>query len=550
MSGQPVPGKSRAEVTASLTAPGADFEITEELVNGVPMPVFKHRKRALQQLLAESAAHGDAEYLVGGGTRLTYAEHLDRVASLSRALREDFGIGKGDRVAILSANNAEWILTFWAATALGAITVGMNSMWSAREIAYGMEHSTPRLVVADAPRRALLGEVAVPVLSIEDDIARLATAAPGSALPAYDTDEDDPAVILYTSGTTGRPKGALHSHRNMIAAVDFYRLNDAVAAALGHAPGVRRFLLATPLFHIAALHNLAVPRLAFGETAVINTGRFDIDRVLRLIEAERVTNWGAVPTMLHRLLEHGDLSGYDLSSLQTVSVNSAPSSASFKQRLRRSLPVAARSLGTSYGLTESSTAATFATAADLEQRPDSAGTPIATMSVEIRDEQGRSLPDGTEGEICLRGPLVMLGYWNNPEATAAAIGADGWMRTGDLGTMEGGHLTVSSRRSDLILRGGENVYPIEVENALGEHPAVRESAVIGVAHADLGEEVCAIVVVSDPAAVTEPELSSFVAERIARYKVPSKWVITTEVLPRNATGKVKRAEVIRTYAGG
>ncbi|MBC7304659.1 MAG: AMP-binding protein [Nocardia sp.] len=549
MPDQPLAPSSRAEIMARLTAPGAAFEIRRELVNGASMPVFRHRKQALREFLVQSADYGDAEYLVCGETRLTFTEHLDRVAALSHALRTDFGIGKGDRVAILAANSAEWILTFWATTALGAIAVGMNSLWSAREIAYGVEHSTPKLIVADAPRRALLGAVDTPVVSIEADIALMSVPATGMSLPAGGIDEDDPAVILYTSGTTGRPKGALHSHRNMVAAVEFHRLNDAVAAEMGSAPGNRRFLLATPLFHIAALHNLAVVRLAFGDTAVINTGKFDIDRVLRLIETEHVTNWGAVPTMLHRLMEHGDLSGYDLSSLLTISVSSAPSSESFKQRLRQLLPVAGRSLGTSYGLTESSSAATLATAADLRERPDTVGTPAPTMSVEIRDEYRRPVPDGIEGEIFLRGPLVMLGYWNNPDATAEVIDQLGWMRTGDLGTLDGGYLRISSRRSDLILRGGENIYPAEVENVLSEHPAVRECAVIGVPHAELGEEVVAIVVTAGTGGVTAAELSAFVGERIARYKVPSKWEITTDMLPRNATGKVKRHLVIQTHAG-
>ncbi|RVW07058.1 long-chain fatty acid--CoA ligase [Prescottella agglutinans] len=535
---------ARAEAVARLTAPGAAFEIVEEPVRGAAMPVFRNRYRSLHRLLVESARYGDAEYLVCDDLRLTFTEHLDRVASLAQELRSRYGIGKGDRVAILSANNAEWIMTFWAATALGAVTVGMNSLWSAREIEYGVELSEPSLIVADAPRRELLGTVDMPVLTVEHDIPAMSTAHPGAELPVPDVDEEDPAVILFTSGTTGRPKGATHSQRNMVAAVDFHRFNDALATELGRAPGGRRFLLATPLFHIAALHNLAVPRLAFGDTAVITTGRFDIDRVLRLIERERVTNWGAVPTMVSRIVEHGDLSGYDLSSLQTISVSSAPSSAALKERLRQTLPVAGRSLGTTYGLTESSSAATIATAADLAERPDTVGTAVPTMSVEIRDEHGARVPDGVEGEICVRGPLVMLGYWNNPEATAAAIDDAGWMQTGDLGILEDGHLRISSRRSDLILRGGENVYPVEVENVLAEHPAVRECIVLGVEHPDLGEEVCAVAVVAEGDAVTAPDLEAFMVERIARYKVPTRWTLTTTELPRNATGKVKRQEVV------
>ncbi|WQB73401.1 AMP-binding protein [Prescottella equi] len=541
---RPVPD-ARAAAVARLTAPGAAFEIAPEPVRGAAMPVFRNRHRSLHQLLIESARYGDAEYLVCDDLRLTFAEHLARVASLAQEFRTRYGIGEGDRVAILSANNAEWIMTFWAATALGAITVGMNSLWSAREIAYGVELSEPKLIVADGPRRELLGAVDVPALSTEVDIPALSTAQPGAELPVPDVGEDDPAVILFTSGTTGRPKGATHSQRNMVAAVDFHRFNDALAAELGRPPGARRFLLATPLFHIAALHNLAVPRLAFGDTVVITTGRFDIDRVLRLIERERLTNWGAVPTMVSRLVEH-DLSAYDLSSLQTISVSSAPSSAALKERLRQVLPAAGRSLGTTYGLTESSSAATLATAADLAERPDTVGTAVPTMRVEVRDEVGRPVPDGVEGEIYLRGPLVMLGYWNNPEATAATIDETGWMATGDLGTMEDGYLRISSRRSDLILRGGENVYPAEVEDVLVEHPSVRECIVVGTEHADYGEEVCAVVVVDSDAPVTEEELSVYMTERIARYKVPSRWILRGEELPRNATGKVKRVEVLAT----
>lgn len=541
---RPVPD-ARAAAVARLTAPGAAFEIVPEPVRGAAMPVFRNRHRSLHQLLIESARYGDAEYLVCDDLRLTFAEHLGRVASLAQELRRRYGIGEGDRVAILSANNAEWIMTFWAATALGAITVGMNSLWSAREIAYGIELSEPKLIVADGPRRELLGAVDVPVLSTEVDIPALSTARPGAELPVPDVGEDDPAVILFTSGTTGRPKGATHSQRNMVAAVDFHRFNDALAAELGRPPSARRFLLATPLFHIAALHNLAVPRLAFGDTAVITTGRFDIDRVLRLIERERLTNWGAVPTMVSRLVEH-DLSAYDLSSLQTISVSSAPSSAALKERLRQVLPAAGRSLGTTYGLTESSSAATLATAADLAERPDTVGTAVPTMRVEVRDEAGRPVPDGVEGEIYVRGPLVMLGYWNNPEATAATIDETGWMATGDLGTMEDGYLRISSRRSDLILRGGENVYPAEVEDVLVEHPSVRECIVVGTEHADYGEEVCAVVVVDSDVPVTEEELAGYMTERIARYKVPSRWILRSEELPRNATGKVKRVEVLAT----
>jgi acyl-CoA synthetase (AMP-forming)/AMP-acid ligase II len=301
----------------------------------------------------------------------------------------------------------------------------------------------------------------------------------------------------------------------------------------------------SPLFHITSLHNLAVPRLAVGDTAVIYPGRFEPGRVLALIEAERVTNWGAVPTMISRIVEHPDLASYDVSSLRALSVNSAPSSPELKDRVRTALPVAGQALATTYGLTESSTAATVATPLDLLDDPDTVGAPVPGVQVEIHDAAGDPVPDGTEGEIWLRGAQLMLGYWNDPAATAASSAPHGWFRTGDLGTIRDGRLRVSARRSDLILRGGENVYPAEVEFALATHPAVLECAVFGVPHADLGQEAAAIVVLREGEQVTERELADHARERLARYKVPARWLLTTDPLPRNATGKVIRPQAAK-----
>lgn len=546
MTGVPTVEDRRAQALATVTAPGERFELAEEDVRGHRMKVFKNRARSLHEVLAQSANYGDREYLVCGDLRLSFTEHLARVASLGRALRDEHGVAKGDRVAIFSANNAEWILTFWATTSLGAIAVGMNSMWSAREAAEALEQCAPVVLVADAPRREVLGRVVsgwegVPVLSTEVDIPRLSVAHPSADLPPCVVEEDDPAAIIFTSGTTGRAKGATHSHRNVVAAADYFAVNDAAAAYMDlPQPDQRRILLIAPLFHMISLHNLVVPRLAFGDAVVIYTGKFDVDRVLRLIEVERVTRWGMVPTMASRLLQHGDLSDYDLSSLTAITLGSAPSSATLKSALRAVLPVAAKSLGTTYGLTESSSAATIATAADLARHPDSVGAPVVTMQVEIRDPVGQPVQDGAEGEICLRGPLVMLGYWGDSAATEDAIDQEGWLCTGDLGTMIEGHLRMRSRRSDLIIRGGENVYPAEVESVLTEHPAVLECVVLGADHEDLGQEVVAVVVTAGDIAVTAHELAAFTRERIARYKAPTRWVLTQEELPRNATGKIMR----------
>ncbi|WP_110206844.1 class I adenylate-forming enzyme family protein [Nocardioides daejeonensis] len=534
---------TRDEVVARLTALGAPFEIGLEDVLGHDLEVFSHRERSVGELLRRSLEFGDREYLVTPRLRLTFAEHLSRVAALATALRDRYGVQPGDRVAICAANSPEWVMVFWATTALGAVTVGMNAMGAAPELAHALDLTEPAVVIADDPRRRVLGESEVPLLAIEDDVPRLIEEFRGADLPEVKVAEDDPAVIFFTSGTTGRPKGATHSHRNVVAAVWFHLLNDAVAAELGHPQTDRRYLLVTPLFHIAALHNLAVVRMAVGDTAVIHEGKFDIDRVLRLIEQERVTNWGAVPTMLSRLVE-ADLSAYDLSSLRTISVGSAPSSPSLKQRLREALPAAGQSLGTTYGLTESSTAATLATAAELAADPETVGRPVPTQQVQVRDADGNPVADGVEGEIHLRGVHMMLGYWRDPGATMEAHTDDGWFRTGDLGSMRDGQLRIASRRSDLIIRGGENVYPAEVEAQLVTHPSVRECIVLGVPDADFGQAVSAVVVVDPDGACSEEELREFLRERLARYKVPTRWRVTTEELPRNATGKVNRRQVV------
>ncbi|GAB0106723.1 class I adenylate-forming enzyme family protein [Nocardia sp. JMUB6875] len=538
-----------AQVAGKLTGPGGPFEIAVEQVLGAPQPVFKHRRGSLLELLEASRELGDRDYLVSERTRYTFAEHYAAAGALAAALAERYGVGKGDRVGILAANTPEWVLTFWAAQRLGAIPVGYNAWWAPREIEYGLEHSEPKVVVADAKRAALAAETGtdIPVLTMETDLPALFAEFAGGN-PATAVSADDPAIILYTSGTTGRPKGVVHTQQNLVAVADYHRFMDALAAgfrgqAWDGSPQGRRYLATMPLFHIASLHNLSIPRLTTGDAVVFpSSGAFDAESLLKLVEAERVTNWAAVPTLASRILAV-DISKYDLSSLTAFSLNSAPASPALVQRLRERFPVALQGLTTSYGCTESGTAATVATPPELAADNETVGRAVIGVSLEIRDPDGKVVPDGEEGEICIRSPYVMLGYWNNEAATEAAIDENRWLRTGDFGTLREGKLYISGRRSDLILRGGENVYPQEIENVLDEHPAVRESAVIGVPHEDLGQEVAAIVVVDQPDSTTEDELRDHVARQLAYFKVPARWLVTAEPLPRNATGKVLRRDL-------
>ncbi|WP_405800396.1 AMP-binding protein [Streptomyces halstedii] len=530
---------------AGLTGPGGRFELSDDDVLGTRLPVFTHRRRALHEVLHASAAHGDRDHIVTADRRVTFAEHAAQVASLARVLREEYGIGKGDRVAVAAANSVEWIEAFWATVSIGAVAVGFNAWWSAREMAYGVENAEPALVLADARQSAKLDGCPVPVLSLEDDVRRFVTAHPDAPLPSADVAEDDPAVILYTSGTSGRPKGAVHTHRNLLAVVEYHRLNDALLAEFGDpvASEDRVHLLALPLFHIASLHNLVAPRLATGSRIALHQGAFDVDAVLGMVEREHVTNWGAVPTMAHRLLEHGGFDRYDTSSLTAFALASAPSTTEFKERLRREVPFAKDSLVDSYGLTESCTAIAAANPQDLAAAPGSLGRPVVGVRLEIRDPVGQALPEGEEGEVCVRSMFNMLGYWRDPEATEAAIDPDRWLRTGDLGQLREGRLYLRSRRSDLIIRGGENVYPAEIETVLAQHPDVVECLVVGVPHPDLGQEVAAVVVLRPGSTATEESLREHTAGALAYFKVPKRWRLTTDQLPRNATGKVIRHAV-------
>ena len=524
-----------AQARAALTGPGGEFEITERTVAGVSVPAFASLPASLRALLAASAELGEREYLVDDRHRLSYAEHVHAVATFAHRLDAN-GVRPGDCVLVLGANSVEWVVAFWATATLGAITVAGNAWWTQREVDYALERTEPAVIIADERRLPLVAAADVPVIAMSDVLAEHTD----SDLPDVAVDLDAPAVIMFTSDTTGLPKGAVHSHRNLLSVIAYHRLNDALAAALGAAPQIpRRFLMSLPLFHIASLHNLVLPRLATGDTVVIDRGRFDVGNVLGLIERERVTNWAIVPTMAHRIAEFPGLGRFELSSLTALSVNSAPSSDALKQRLRDALPQISATLADSYGLTESTTAATVASALDLAMRPGTVGRPVAGVDVQIRDADGAPLPDGVEGEICIRSAYAMSGYWRDDAATAAMFPGDGWMRTGDIGSLRDGYLYMSTRRTDLILRGGENVYPAEIEAVLDEHPAVIESAVFGVDHPDLGQEVVAVVVTDGD--LDADTVRAYAAERLAYYKVPTRWRLQQHALPRTATGKIVRA---------
>ena len=493
------------------------FELAEETVLGQRMRVFRDRHRSLRELLDASLPFGDRDYLVDGERRISYAEHHAAVGRVAAWLASQ-GVGKGDRVAILGRNSIEWVVTFWASVSLGAIAVGLNAWWSPEELAYGIADCEPKLVVDDM-------SVVTPHLT-GDDIA----------LPAVELDEDDPAVIVYTSGTTGRAKGATHSHRNLVGLVQAQQAVAASRIPAGITLPPARILATTPLFHVAGLHSGVVAALGAGSTVIWQPGRFDPAATLALIQRERVTNWTSVPTTVWRVVHDERVRDYDTSTLRHIGGGGASWSPALQDKMRE---VFGETLtyGIGYGLTESTGLATSASFAELREHPESVGRPAPTVEVKV-------LPENDE--ICIRGPLIMLGYWRNEAATGAVIDDERWLHTGDLGELRDGMLFLTTRRTDLILRGAENVYPVEIENCLEAHPAVAEAAVIGVPDEELGQRVCAVVVPLEGAALDPADLAAHVKERLAYFKVPERWVVQREALPRNALGKLVRADVLKT----
>jgi len=545
------------EIHAALAGPGAPFELVTENVLGVDLQVFAKRARHLRELLTTAAERfGDRPYVVFPDRTLTYAEMVEHAAVVARSLQETYGVTKGDRVAIAAANCVEYAVTFWATTALGAITVAMNGWWTGPEMTYALGLTEPRVLLGDRRRiERLAGESVpddLPVVVFEDDFASLERARPDDsddvALPDVAIDEDDPYLILFTSGTTGRPKGALLSHRSNVHFVSMAILRAAEgiarhARATGRAPSrppsLPVTISASPFFHVSGLNCQLVMACATGMTIVYPPpGRWREDVHLELTEKHRATAWSLVPTQLWRLLQWPDLDRYDLSSLKSVGGGSAVWPPELLRKLEEKLPNVRPGLGTGWGMTESNGGGTSLRSDSTYDHPDSIGNVAPSVELEIRDpETGAALGEGEVGEICIRTAALFLRYWNDPDATRAALDDERWYRTGDFGHVVDEFVYLEGRRQDLIIRGGENVYPAEIESRIIEHPDVDEVAVVGVDHPTLGQEVKAYVVARPGSLLSADEVRAFAATSLAAYKVPAH-VELVGSLPHNATGKV------------
>jgi acyl-CoA synthetase (AMP-forming)/AMP-acid ligase II len=547
-----------ASLADPLTGPGAPFEITEELVLGERMPVFKNRPRSARELLLDSARHDALHYIVYDDQRISFDEHLQRVAAFAHVLREEFGVASGDRVAILAANRPEWIIAFWATLSIGGVVASMNSLWAPPEIEHALASCEPTVLIADRERLARVprrDETSYRIIEVESEFESLVARGRGATISDIPIEEDDPAVILYTSGTTGRSKGAVASHRSICGFVTLSKYSGAAAmaaaaaAGVGAAPavGTRQVALITvPLFHASGLYGFVVGQLATGGAVVLRSGRFDEDDVLRLIECEAVTMWAALGSMGPRVAERAHGCGRDLSSMRLLAVGGAPVSPAHQQQLRDAFPNASVNISMGYTSSEAVAVVTRIQGQEMRDHPTSAGRVIATTSLEIRDADGQPVAEGVDGEIHVRSPYLMLEYWRDEPATRAALKPGRWLAMGDIGCMRDGRLYINSRARDMILVNAENVFPTEVEYRLDAHPDVRECAVIGVDDPVTGQAIRAVVVVPVGSTVTADALRAWCRDALAGYKVPTQWEIRHEALPRNASGKVLKRELERT----
>jgi acyl-CoA synthetase (AMP-forming)/AMP-acid ligase II len=557
------PAMSHADARAALTAPGAKFEMETLDIRGQPTRVWKNAPESLRVLAQAVRAHGERLMTIYEDERVSYEANYRAVAALAHWLAGQ-GVAKGDRVALAMRNLPEFPAILFAAASLGAIVVPLNAWWTGDELAYGLSDSGAKVLFADDERHDRLRSLYAGLPTLERVVVSRAAAAleseavrledligtphewhalPDRGLPEAEVAADDPVTIFYTSGTTGRPKGALGTHRNMVTNI----LTSGYAGARTYLrrgepipePTPRVMLTVVPMFHVTACSAGLMGAVAGGSTTIYMR-KWDAVRAMEIIEREKVNVTGGVPTIAWQLLEHPDRGQYDLSSLEAIAYGGAPSAPELVKRIYEefgALP------GNGWGMTETMATVTSNSAEDYLNRPNSAGLPAAVADLRVTDEAGQELGPNQVGEIWARGPMTVIGYWNKPEATAETF-VDGWVRTGDLGCVdEEGFVYILDRAKDMIIRGGENIYSTEVENVLYAHPAVTDCALIGLPHRTLGEEPAAVVHLAPGETASEAELQGWVRERLAAFKVPVAIRFVADTLPRNANGKILKREL-------
>lgn len=499
---------------------------------------YSPRPGSVVEMLAGVDRWVERTFLVQGQRRISVARFLHAVSRTARMLSHRH-VSRGERVFIHVGNSSEFVLAVWATWWVGAVPVLGNWGWSVPEIEHAVDLTQPAFSMHDLDEPTPSG-VAKRAL-MEGELTRNleADANTEGIEPPARVDEASPALILFTSGSEGHSKAVVLSHRSVVANQHNLLLRSRKLPQQLDPNHRQEVLLATtPLFHIGGVSNL-ITQLIIGGRLVLTEGRFDAGEVLRLIESEGVHRWGGVPTMAIRVLEHPAFANHDLSSLRSFPLGGAPVPAALLNRLRRRLPqLRERGLVNTWGMTETGGFVTVAGQQDLARYPETVGRPYPVAELRIHE------PDSAgTGEVLVRSPTVMLGYLSREDG---AVDENGWLHTGDLGHInDDGYLFLEGRSKDIVIRGGENIACAHVERVLLEHPDVREAAVFGVPHRELGEELAAAVTVLPEASLTEAGLREFLRQTLAHFEIPSRWHIDVESLPTQVGGKVDKQMLTR-----
>ncbi|MCH2568472.1 MAG: acyl--CoA ligase [Pseudomonadales bacterium] len=562
---------TRAEAIAEVTATGT-YELVEQDIRGVPCRVFVNAPQNLHALF--NSNRSDNEFYIYENERYTFEDMYQRGAKLGRFLVEELGIEKGDRVAISLRNYPECVVAFEAVTSIGGIAMCMNALWEADELEYGLLHGGAKAIVADQERLDRvaqcnnLGELKVITVRANNapegstPIADILSSEE-TDMPNVDVSPDDDATILYTSGSTGHPKGVVSSHRNVISALFSWELDGAVGMHMLRKrlesegkevptaeppPYPPAMLLGVPLFHVAGSHAVMLQSFR-SQRKIVAMYKWNAEKGAELIEQERISAFTAPAAMTGDMIEVAKKTDRDLSSLRSVGGGGAPRAPEQVKNLAKTF--GSGSPGTGWGMTETNAIGTGIGGEDYLNHPESSGKCSPVLDMRIMDDEGNLHESGVRGELLIRGSSMFREYWDRPDANDESF-IDGWFRTGDVATIdEEGYLYIVDRIKQLVIRGGENISCGEVEAAILEHPDVMEASVYGVPDERMGEEVGVSLFAKGD--LSEDELSGFLVSRLAKFKIPKYYRFSSDALPRIASGKINkrslREEAVKEIVG-
>ncbi len=547
-----------------LTGPGAPFEVERRQTNGVELLAYKNAPATLRDALAEGRVHGDKPFITFESERYSFEQYFESVDRLAYHLVHHYSICKGDRVAIAMRNYPEWMMAFNAIVSVGAIVVPLNSWGREDELVYTLSDAGAKLVFCDQQRAQYLGGnlqqldcTAIVVRGEDKELPErmdswASTQTGSNSMPDVDISAGDPVMLMYTSGTTGKPKGAVTTNFAICQTLINFEVHSYISAMVnpetiekmlgsGFEPST---LLAVPLFHVSGCHSVFMLSLRGGRK-VSMMYKWNPEQALSIIEQESITIFVGVPTMSLALLESPAFERSNTTSLYSIGAGGAACPPHLKDLIYSKLPDAYP--GTGYGMTETNAVCANCTGEAFQVNPTSSGTLSPIVECKTVDDQGNTLLSGEPGEIYIKSPTNVSQYWNLPEASASTF-IDGWVATGDIGYVDSNNfIYIVDRKKDMVIRGGENIFPIEIEGVLQTNKHVLEASVYGVPHDKLGEELAATVSVHEQSTVTQEELKQFVAQRVAGFKVPSHITLSTEPLAKNATGKLLKKEIRQSF---